>query len=70
MILPLWNLTFGRNLNVHTVPSALGDQLRAIDLKPSAADLDQLETAAPPGAAAGLAFPSGQKRVGEPEESA
>jgi pyridoxine 4-dehydrogenase len=48
----------------------LNEAIGAIDLKPSPADLGQLETAAPPGAAAGLAFPSGQKRVGEPEESA
>jgi diketogulonate reductase-like aldo/keto reductase len=47
----------------------LDEAIAALDLEPSAAELRHLETAAPPRAAAGLAFPPEQKRVGNAEES-
>jgi len=47
----------------------LNEAIAALDLEPSAAELQHLETAAPPRAAAGLAFPPDQKRVGSAEVS-
>jgi aryl-alcohol dehydrogenase-like predicted oxidoreductase len=47
----------------------LNEAIAALDLEPSAAELQHLEIVAPKGAAAGVAFPTDQKRVGKAEES-
>jgi aryl-alcohol dehydrogenase-like predicted oxidoreductase len=47
----------------------LNEAIAALDLEPSAAELQHLETAAPPCAAVGLGFPPDQRRVGNSEES-